>query len=578
MRSRRVWNSTLIILLACSLLSAVGLFGYVERGETKTAKRGLPDSVSFPGTGTGAIPDGVVPCTEATPVPGAPLDIQFVVADVTGPLTNVQIALNISHTWVADLDIRLIAPDGTEFVIVSKTEVYADDSCFGDGSNLGGEYVFNDVGGGVNFWDAAFNTGTDAIIPPGAYRATEEGGSIILANAPASETLITPAFAAVNPNGTWILRVVDLNPDDTGTVNSATLSLTGTAQQRIQSHFDFNANGDDDKGVIKDVTNMLVNGQPSPFLAKSYRERLQLQAKAAEALAGSDDGLLPVPGNTMQWWVAPSGTDGPEIHPFGNAITDIAVPADYDGDGEADPAIWRPLNTASPEGAYFMIFRSGDSTVEFVDLGAQGDDPTVVGDYDGDGKADPAVFRCPQAGGQCFYMYRPSAQPPTYGVNFVPLGNGNPQTVFAYPGDFDGDGSYDFCIQTADFRDTSRGMFILLRSGDLQYEWIPFGLSNDFIVPGDYDGDGRNDFAVIRPENGYWRWWILERDLQTQSTLWGTSATDYPAASDYDGDGTTDVGVWRDGFFIYWDRTTGLDVWYRWGDPGDYPINNFQVK
>jgi hypothetical protein len=85
-----------------------------------------------------------------------------------------------------------------------------------------------------------------------------------------------------------------------------------------------------------------------------------------------------------EWWIQRS-TAGTQALQFGNT-GDKPVQGDYTGDGKADVAIFRPTT-----GEWFVI-RSEDLSFYGFPFGASGDTPAPA-DYDADGRSDPTVVR-----------------------------------------------------------------------------------------------------------------------------------------------------------------------------------------
>lgn len=236
--------------------------------------------------------------------------------------------------------------------------------------------------------------------------------------------------------------------------------------------------------------------------------------------------------STRTWFVNGS-TQGSSATQWG-LTSDKLTPADFDGDGKTDIAVWRENGFGDPDRSYFFIFQSSDGTARLEQFGRINDVPTMVGDWDGDGKADPAVYRSGTGtGGQSFFYYRPSTSPGT-SFRIIPWGITGDQPI---RGDFDGDGKADAAI----FR-PSNTVWYGLRSSNGQLFAQNWGLASDRPVPADYDGDAKTDLAVFRPSNNVW--YILNSSNGAASyNQWGNGDSLTPG--DYNGDGRTDVAVYR---------------------------------
>jgi hypothetical protein len=166
----------------------------------------------------------------------------------------------------------------------------------------------------------------------------------------------------------------------------------------------------------------------------------------------------------------------PEVrYPFGGEPGEIGLLGDVDGDGRADLCLFRKDVFLCDTGHDFGV---SETRIRF---GQAGDIP-LLGDVDGDGRADPCVYRSGRF--LCDTAH-------DGGATEVTITFGQPGDV-PLLGDINGDGKADPCV----FRG---GMFLCdtAHDGTVGVS-IAFGRPGDVPLLGDFDGDGRADPCVYR--------------------------------------------------------------------------------
>lgn len=302
----------------------------------------------------------------------------------------------------------------------------------------------------------------------------------------------------------------------------------------------------------------------------------------------TDLSVLRFPGGSpapITYWNQNSTTGVQTISPWGDATTDFPAPGDYDGDGIDDIAIYRAGASAGAQSS-FWVLQSSDNVPRYYAWGVFGDQ-AVARDYDGDGITDIAVFR-PGAspGAQAVWYIRQSATNTARFVPFGTTGDGVNNFDTPVPGDYDGDGKFDPAVYR--FNLTPANTFIVLRSSDNVTSFVQWGnFQTDWIVPGDYDGDGKTDYVAVRTgatASAPMNWWILQSSGGIRVQQFGISS-DNPAQGDYDGDGRTDIAVCRRGatagapnvFWVYRSFSNTVQG-TTWGVGADFPTNIFDTR
>jgi hypothetical protein len=234
---------------------------------------------------------------------------------------------------------------------------------------------------------------------------------------------------------------------------------------------------------------------------------------------------------------------------------DVLVPADYDGDRIVDMATWNPIS------GLWTIRHSSSGKIETHYINATGSkqqmsNTPVPADYDGDGRADIAVWHA----GSGEWTVAAS----TGGRRTVQLGGMGDVPV---PADYDGDGRADLSV----FRAVNN-TWSIVESNSGKAVAIDVAASG-VLAPADYTGDGKADIAFFNKGN----WFIRDSgtgEIEVQNFGLESSMA---VPADYDNDGIVDLAVYTDGkWFVLLSSGDGI-VGMEIGNDGDIPVGLVQV-
>jgi hypothetical protein len=222
--------------------------------------------------------------------------------------------------------------------------------------------------------------------------------------------------------------------------------------------------------------------------------------------------------NPGEWWIAYSNRPATQNAAYSSfevirwGINDPLaqpVPADYDGDGKADLAVWQPST------GLWKIRQSSCNQDQEFNLGGKSGDQPLAFDFDGDHKADPAIFNSADETRPAHWRILESSHDYQARDEYFGDPKSEPQ-----PANYDGDEKVDVAVYSL-----IDSFWHIKPSSDLQKPYVvSFGYNSDIRIPGYYNDDNFADFAVFRPSerlpNGKERvgyWYVLDGSKANQT-------------------------------------------------------------
>lgn len=218
-------------------------------------------------------------------------------------------------------------------------------------------------------------------------------------------------------------------------------------------------------------------------------------------------------------------------NPSGACMAAVPLAADFDGDGRADPALYNTNGNWK-----FKLSAADYATVPLNGFLGSSEAAALAADFDGDAKADPSVY---YAGLELWAIKLSSLNylAPTIIQRFG--GNG----WQAVAEDFDGDRKADPSVYNTNgtwkIKLSTAGYTTITETDLLGFAgWTP--------VAADFDGDGKVDPAIYQSQTGSWIILLSTSDFKVAviEPLGFLGSLDYVGlAADFDGDAHADPAV-----------------------------------
>ena len=258
------------------------------------------------------------------------LNSAVIVSGKTGVVTDVDVVTNVTHTFSADLDMTITSPAGT--VVTLTTD-----------NGSGSDNVFAGT-----TWDDQADPGSPIpYFPVNPALATDHTYTNLIVATPLAPEEGLGAFKGENPNGLWVLKVIDDANMDTGALNSWALHLQ-TAPALQTASF---GKASTAAAAVPDNTPAGLVSTVAIAGARRYLTRLLVVTNIVHTFASDMDVTLTSPAGRIATVTTDNGSDRDNV--FAGTtwfeLADPASPIPYTGNpAQVGEHTYTNLVTATP--------------------------------------------------------------------------------------------------------------------------------------------------------------------------------------------------------------------------------------